>query len=195
VAQGAQEAAERDRALSQALAAGERATHVVEQLLTLARLDHQAWKDEAQPFDLHRVAAGAIADRVELAGAKRIALALEGPAGLRAHGHAGLAAIAAGNLIDNAIRYSPPDTEVVVSVAADGAIATLRVLDQGPGIPAERRAEALSRFSRLDARAAEGSGLGLSIVSRVAELHGAPLTLADGPRGRGLEATLAFPAA
>ena len=148
VAQGARESAGRDRAIAQALAAGERATHVVEQLLTLARLDHQAWKDEAQPFDLHRVAAEAIARRASLAGAKRIELALEGPPGLRARGHAGLAAIAAGNLIDNAIRYSPPDTEVVVRVAADGATATLRVIDQGPGIPAGRRAEALSQIGR-----------------------------------------------
>lgn len=195
VAQGAREAAERDRAIVQALAAGERATHVVEQLLTLARLDHQAWKDKAEPFDLHRVAAEAIAERAMLAGAKRIELALEGPQGLRARGHAGLAAIAAGNLVDNAIRYSPPDTEIVVSVAADGGKVLLRVVDQGPGIPAGRRAEALSRFARLDTQVAEGSGLGLSIVARVAELHGLPLALGEGPGGRGLEARIAFPAA
>lgn len=195
VAQGAADAAGRDRAIAQALAAGERATHVVEQLLTLARLDHQAWKDEAQPFDLHRVAAEAIAERAALAGTKRIELALEGPPGLRARGHAGLAAIAAGNLVDNAIRYSPPGTEVVVSVVADGEKILLRVVDQGPGIPAGRREEALSRFARLDTQVAEGSGLGLSIVARVAELHGSPLALGDGPGGRGLEALIAFPAA
>ena len=195
VAQGAADAAGRDRAIAQALAAGERATHVVEQLLTLARLDHQAWKDEAQPFDLHRVAAEAIAERAALAGTKRIELALEGPPGLRARGHAGLAAIAAGNLVDNAIRYSPPGTEVVVSVVADGEKILLRVVDQGPGIPAGRRQEALSRFARLDTQVAEGSGLGLSIVARVAELHGSPLALGDGPGGRGLEALIAFPAA
>ncbi len=195
VAQGARDEAERERALAQALAAGERATHVVEQLLTLARLDQQAWKEQAQPFDLHRVVAEAIAERAPLAGAKRIALALEGATGLRAHGHAGLAAIAAGNLIDNAIRYSPPGTEIVVSVAAEGAKVLLRVVDQGPGIPAGRRQEALSRFARLDTQVAEGSGLGLSIVARVAELHGTPLALGDGPAGRGLDARLAFPAA
>lgn len=194
VAQGAREDAERDRAIAQALAAGERATHVVEQLLTLARLDHQAWKDAAEPFDLHRVAAEAIAGRAAGAAAKRIELALEGPAGLTARGHAGLAAIAVGNLVDNAIRYSPPDTEVTVHLSTEGPRALLRVVDQGPGIPADRRAEALSRFTRLDTQAAEGSGLGLSIVARVAELHGLPLALADGPAGRGLEATLAFPA-
>lgn len=195
VAQGAREDAERDRAIAQALAAGERATHVVEQLLTLARLDHQAWKDTAEPFDLHRVAAEAIAGRASAAASKRIELALEGPPTLLARGHAGLAAIAAGNLVDNAIRYSPPDTEVVIRLSAEGERVVLRVVDQGPGIPAARRAEALSRFTRLDTQAADGSGLGLSIVARVAELHGSPLVLADGPAGTGLEATIAFPAA
>ncbi len=195
VAQGASDAAERDRALAQALAAGERATHVVEQLLTLARLDHRAWKERAEPFNLHRVAAEAIAERAALARSKRIELALEGPAGLTARGHAGLAALAASNLVDNAIRYSPPDTEVVVRVASEGSKVLMRVVDQGPGIPSTRREEALSRFARLDTQAAEGSGLGLSIVARVAELHGAPLALGDGPGGRGLEALLAFPAA
>jgi len=195
VAQGAQGAAGRDHAVANALAAGDRATHVVEQLLTLARLEHSAWRAAAAPFDLHRVAAEEIAGRASQASAKDIELSLEGDAGAMAAGHAGLAAIAFGNLLDNAIRYSPPRTAIVIAVAKDARHAVVRVHDQGPGIPAGRREEALRRFTRLDDAAADGSGLGLSIVARIAELHGASLALGDGPGGTGLEATLRFPAA
>ena len=195
VAQGAGDSAQRERAVANALAASERATHVVEQLLTLARLEHGAWRAAAAPFDLHRVAAEVIAGRAAQALGRRIELSLEGSAGTLANGHAGLAAIAAGNLLDNAIRYSPEDTAVVLCVEKAAGQAVLRVRDQGPGIPAGRREAALRRFTRLDAGDAEGSGLGLSIVARIAELHEATLVLADGPGGRGLEATLRFPAA
>jgi len=194
VAQGAPDDAGRERALAKALAAGERATHLVEQLLTLARLDQQAWKETAAPFDAHRLAAEALAERAGAAAARGVELALEGESGLAAKGHAGLAAIALGNLLDNAIRHSPSGTAVTASVTREGPSILLRVTDEGPGIPAARREEALARFTRLDPQASEGSGLGLSIVSRVAELHGAPLVLADGPGGRGLAATMRLPA-
>ena len=110
-------------------------------------------------------------------------------------GHAGLASIALGNLLDNAIRHSPPDATVSVALSREAGLFAARVRDQGPGIPPARRAEALGRFTRLDDEAREGSGLGLSIVARIAELHGAPLALGEGPGGLGLEATLRFPAA
>ena len=195
VAQGAGDETERARAIAQALAAAERSTHVVEQLLTLARLEHQAWRESAAAFDLHGVAREAIAGRAAQARAKRIDLSLEGEAGMLATGHAGLVAIAVGNLLDNAIRYSPPDSAVSVALSREGVRVLLRVRDEGPGIPRDRREAALRPFTRGDDTGEEGSGLGLSIVSRIAELHGAPPLLSGGPGGRGLDATLLFPAA
>jgi len=195
VAQGAGDAPGRDRALSQALAAADRATRVVEQLLTLARLEHSAWREAARPFDLRGIAAEALAERAGKARAAGVELALEADAAAQAVGHSGLAAIALGNLLDNAIAHSPPRTTVSVVLAREGGRLAACVRDQGPGIPPARREEALGRFTRLDDDAREGSGLGLSIVARIAELHGAPLALGDGPGGRGLEATLRFPAA
>lgn len=195
VAQAAAVAAERERALAGALAAVDRATRLVEQLLTLARLEHQAWREAAQPFDLARLAAESLAERAGRAHDARVELALDGGAQAMARGHAGLAAVALGNLLDNAIRHSPPGGAVVVTVTREGALLALRVSDQGPGIPRARREEALARFARLDDSAREGSGLGLSIVARIAELHGSTLALDDGPAGRGLQATLRFPAA
>ena len=94
VAQGARDAAERDQALAGALAGVERATHVAEQLLTLARLEQGAWKEAAEPFDLRRLAAECVADRAGTAASRRIALALEGSESATARGHAGLVAIA-----------------------------------------------------------------------------------------------------
>jgi two-component system, OmpR family, sensor histidine kinase QseC len=195
VAQGAADASGRDRAIANAIEAGDRATHLVEQLLTLARLDHSAWRAAAEPFDLRAVAAEAIAGRASRAHAKHIDLSLEGEAGAMAMGHAGLAAIAVGNLLDNAIRYSPPDTAVSVTVANRDSSCVVSVRDEGPGIPAAKRKDALRRFTRLDDTGAEGSGLGLSIVARIAELHGSAIALDAGPGGRGLEATLRFPPA
>ena len=195
VAQGAAGSGERERALANALAATERATHLVEQLLTLARLEHGAWQSAAAPFDLHRVAMEAIAERAAQALAARMELALEGEAGAMTQGQAGLAAIAIGNLLDNAVRHSPAGSAIVVAVARDADHVVLHVRDQGPGIPAARHKEALQRFKRLDDGMTTGSGLGLSIVSRIAELHGATLQLGDGPGGKGLEVTLRFPAA
>ncbi len=192
VAQGAKDEASRDHAIAQALAAGERATHLVEQLLTLARLEHNAWREAAKPFDLREVAAATLGERAGAAAAKGIELALEGEAKVPASGHAGLAGIAIGNLLDNAIRYSPARTSVTVVVAREQGVAVARVRDQGPGIPAAERERALQRFTRLEAEGTEGSGLGLSIVRRVAELHGGTLRLGDGPGGTGLEAALAL---
>lgn len=194
VAQGARDEAERAKALAGALAGVERATHVAEQLLTLARLEQGAWKEAAEPFDLRRLAAECVADRAGAAATRRIALALDGETKATARGHAGLVAIALGNLLDNAIRYTTPGTEVVVTIAPAGGGWELSVTDAGPGIPAGQREEALKRFARLGRESAEGSGLGLSIVSRVAQLHGSELRLADGPGGSGLAASLRLPA-
>ena len=97
------------------------------------------------------------------------------------------------NLIDNAVKYSPDGQPVSVIVGHDGTATQLRVSDRGPGIPANRREDVLSRFVRLDeSRGKEGGGIGLSIVSAVARVHGASLKLSDNDPG--LRATVTFPA-
>ncbi len=193
VAQGASESGEREQAIAKAVAAGDRATRLVEQLLTLARLEHDAWKRQAEAVDLHAAAAQALAESAQAAGVKDMRLSLEGEPGLTVNGHAGLLAILLRNLINNALRYSPPHMEIGVSVrrAADGIV--LQVEDQGPGIPAAERENVLRHFHRLEDATAGGSGLGLSIVARIAQLHGAQLELLEGTGGRGLMVRLRFP--
>ena len=192
VAQAEPDETARKRAMDQALAACDRATRLVEKLLTLARLEHDAWKTQRSAVDLHRLAAQVLAEAASQAAEKRIGLALEGEAGLNITGHAGLLSVLIRNLVDNALRYSPPQTEVSVRLIGAEDSVTLVVQDQGPGIPVEERGQVLQRFHRLEGETAPGSGLGLSIVARIAQLHQAALVLSDGAEGRGLKASVAF---
>ncbi|MEQ9606910.1 MAG: HAMP domain-containing sensor histidine kinase, partial [Kiloniellaceae bacterium] len=110
-------------------------------------------------------------------------------------GHRQLLAQALANLLDNAVKYSPPGGRIDLTLRRDDSGgAQLTVADSGPGIPAEDRDRVLQRFVRLDdSRGTPGSGLGLSLVAAVAKLHGAQMTLDD--NAPGLRVTLAFPAA
>lgn len=188
VAQGARDAAEREHAITQAIAASDRATHLVEQLLTLARLEHDAWAARRAPVDLHALAASALAEAAPAAGGKDVALALEGEGPARILGHEALLAVLLRNLLDNAIRYTPGGGTVTVHLAASPSSIVLAVRDEGPGIPPAAREAALRTFHRLEGAGPGGSGLGLSIAARIAELHDSRLELGDAPGGRGLEA-------
>ena len=94
--------------------------------------------------------------------------------------------------MDNALRYTPPGGHVDVIVERRDGAPALVVRDDGPGIPAPERKQVFERFARGSHADAPGSGLGLAIVERIAERHDAQVTLADGPGGRGLEATVRF---
>lgn len=106
-------------------------------------------------------------------------------------GDAELLTQAIANLVENGLRHTPPRTRVVVSVRATPRGPVLEVSDDGPGVPAGERERLLRRFHRLErSRGTEGSGLGLSLVAAVAELHDARLRLEDA--GPGLRVTLEF---
>ena len=110
---------------------------------------------------------------------------------MRANRH--LLAQALANLLDNAVKYTPPGGGVRLDVGRGASGPVIAVTDSGPGIPEADRARALQRFVRLDAtRSTPGSGLGLSLVDAVAKLHGAELMLTDNRPG--LKVSLAFPA-
>ena len=96
-----------------------------------------------------------------------------------------------GNLVDNALRYTPKGGRVDVEVMLDQTGATLSVSDTGPGIPAEHRARVFDRFYRVPGTRESGSGLGLAIASSIAGAHLARIALEDGPRG-GLVANVKF---
>lgn len=187
----------RQRALLNVLEGTERLARLVEQLLTLARLDPGA-NASLQPLDPRPLAREVCAVLAPAAQARQVELVLElagsdGDGSLSLAGNADLLRILLRNLVDNAIRYTREGGHVWVSLARDGVRVVLAVADDGPGIPAEARERALGRFTRLAPARAEGSGLGLSIVQRVAELHGAALSLGVGPEGGGLRVLVVFP--
>ncbi|UCH75078.1 MAG: HAMP domain-containing protein [Rhodospirillales bacterium] len=112
--------------------------------------------------------------------------------GLAATGHRQLLGQAVANLLDNAIKFTPPGGRIEVLLETRDDQSILRVADNGPGIPAEHRQRVVRRFARLDSsRSTPGSGLGLSLVAAVARLHGATFTLGDNQPG--VAAILALP--
>jgi len=182
-------------AAAQALTAGvDRATRLVEQLLSLARSDVAAGP-EVRTLPLGEIVRQAMADGVALAAARGTTLELDADDDVGVAGDAaGLTALAR-NLVDNAVRYGASGGRVAVRVTSEGGRALLRVEDDGPGIPAEDRERVFDRFVRRDATGAEtGSGLGLAIVRQVASRQQAEVVLDDSPLG-GLRVTVTWPAA
>lgn len=186
----------RGRALDQVLAGVERMSHLVDQLLTLARLD-PAGKEAFGLVDLAQVAEGVCAELAPAAIPRNQSLSLDA-APCRIHCNPLWLAVLLRNLVDNALRHAGPGARIEVAVAGgNGAPVRLSVRDDGPGIPAGQRPALLGRFARGGALDVEGCGLGLSIAQRVAEVHGGQLVLGDGlPRadgGAGLEVAVALP--
>lgn len=191
VALGASNGQGRELAITNAIKASDSATRLVEQLLTLARLEHDAWKTRAEGLNLYSLTAEVMAELAPAALEKNISLSLDGATDAVVEGHAGLLSILVRNLLDNAIRYSPAMTQISVAIHQSAEGVCLEVADQGAGIDAENREKAVQRFHRLSPSAAAGSGLGLSIVARIADLHQAQFVLADNPGG-GLKAMTTF---
>lgn len=197
VARRAHSAAARDEALDGIVAGAERAARLAEQMLTLARLDSAQRPDAPERVELGRLVRDVLAELAPTALEKKVEVVLDAGDEVTVEGYPGLLAILARNLIDNAVRYTPSGGHVRVSVrAADGA-ARLVVADDGPGVPAEELGRLGQRFHRLaepaGGEAPSGSGLGLSIVQRIAELHRARVAYAGGPGGKGLAVTVLLP--
>ncbi|HET6436541.1 MAG TPA: ATP-binding protein [Anaeromyxobacter sp.] len=190
----APEGPSRAAALAELAAGLERGTHLVGQLLTLARLDPGAGPPPpAGPVALAELVRQAVADHALLAEAKGIDLGAAGmeEAAVTAGDAAGLRTLLA-NLVDNALRYTPAGGRVDVSAGLAELGPYLEVADTGPGIPAPERRRVFDRFYRVPGSAEGGSGLGLSIVKAIAERHGAAVALSDTPGG-GLKVRVSFP--
>jgi two-component system sensor histidine kinase QseC len=192
VARAAADPGVRAHALDNVIAGCDRAAHLVEQLLTLARLEPDQLRDRSERCELRSLAQQTIVELAPEAVSRgvQIELADGGPALI--DGYAALISVLMRNLVDNAVRYSTAGGTVRVEVALAGPRALLSVSDQGPGIPLEEREKVGRRFYRILGTGQTGSGLGLSIVRRVAEIHDATVTLDEGPRARGLLVTVAF---
>jgi len=170
-----------DRQVTEALKRDiEGMSRVVGQLLDIAELDTFA-VDPAERADLHAVCAEVAEFVAPLALAQGKNVGLSGAAApVPVNGNAEMLHRAIRNLVENAINHTPPGTAVDIEVGDDG---TVRVHDQGEGIAVAERELIFRRFWRRDRRRAGGAGLGLSIVRRIVEAHGAAISVENHPAG------------
>jgi len=169
-------------------------------LLMIARAESGQARENMCEFDAAEIAHDVGELYGVLAEEKGIALKVEADAPVRLRGNRELISQALANLIDNSIKYTDPGSsaangapaQIVVRALSEGDRILLSVADSGPGIPEADRARVVERFVRLErSRSKPGSGLGLSLASAVARLHGGELTLADNQPG--LKSVIALP--
>jgi two-component system sensor histidine kinase QseC len=187
----APDGADREAALHQLDRSVARATRVVEQLLTLARLEPGSTRVELQSLDLLPLVRAQLAELTPLALEHGQDLVLEADPERDFHAMADANALAVllQNLVGNAVQHTPQGGRICVQMEASSAGVELRVQDSGPGVPPELRERVFERFFRQGP--GQGAGLGLSIAARIAELHRARIGLRDGPLG-GLEVFVSF---
>ncbi len=178
---------QKQHALQHILTSTRHGTRLVNQLLVLARNEPAAQGAERfTQLDLRQMAQACTVEWVQLALEKNIDLGFEAPdMPVRVYGDAHSLTEMLNNLIDNAIRYTPRNGHITVSVNAAFGKAELCVEDNGPGIEPRHRERVFERFYRILGSGESGSGLGLSIVAEVAKRHAARLTLNEGKDGKG----------
>jgi len=182
--------AERSDAMERLSAGVQRAIHLVEQLLSLARQEPRA-EALRMRVSLTDLAREVVAELVPLADAKKIDLGISNSEPAVVLGDPDALRTLTRNLVDNAVRYTPSGGRVDVSIETP---AKFKVVDDGPGIPPEERSRVLDRFYRRPGTSPAGSGLGMAIVKAIADAHGATLALDSGPAGKGLAVSVEFPA-
>jgi two-component system sensor histidine kinase QseC len=193
VALGEADDTRRRHALQATLEGCDRAARLVEQLLTLSRLE--ATTAAFATLDLSAVVRQVAADLAPRALHKAQSLEVRADQPVRIEGDTTLLAVLVRNLLDNAIRYSPPGARVAVSVAGEGAHAHVTVEDSGTGMLAADAARLGERFFRVLGTTESGSGLGWSIVRRIAQAHQASVTAGRSASLDGLAVQVRFPAA
>lgn len=191
VARAASSAAERNHALDNAILGCDRAAHLIDQLLTLARIDTLG-SEATEPCRLRAIAAEVVAAIAPMALNQNVRLELSAGNEVVIPGNPALLRIMLRNLIDNAVRHTPPETSVQVAVTQESGQTRISVTDNGPGLPESELGKVAERFYRPLGTRASGSGLGLSIVKRIAEIHAASLQLAPSDSGQGLRVTVSF---
>jgi len=183
----------RDEALARVVEGADRAGHLVDQMLTLARLESQPGGQQ-ESLDLHALAVEVAAQRAPAALARGVHLEVDEQASGHVEGVQGLLEVMLGNLVDNAVAHSPTGGRVVIAVLPEAQRVRLRVEDEGPGIAPEEREKVFERFRRLEGAPAGGSGLGLSIVRRIADIHRGRIELVEA-EGGGLCVDVVLPSA
>jgi two-component system sensor histidine kinase QseC len=193
------DSAARTHALRQIIVGVDRAGHLIGQLLALARLDSAAFRVKLRSLDLHALCQDVLADIAPAALDKNIDLGLEekSAGSTRVSGHRDMLALLIRNLVDNAVKYTLSGGAITATVQSTTDEVMLEVRDTGPGVAPEERERIFQRFWRGTGSETAGSGLGLSIVRRIAEVHHATVEFTDPlpPRQQGARVIVRFPQA
>lgn len=170
-----------------------RATQLVQQLLTLARLEPDAAEPQKPFINLTHLAQHVLTAHTDMALDKNIDLKLHSITGILVPGNEENICVLLENLLGNALRYTPTGGKVIIHVYTENGQAVINVLDNGIGIKESERERIFERFYRVLGTEVEGTGLGLSIARSIAEQHGGTITVADGIDGKGVGFVVALP--
>jgi len=187
------DAEERQYLLANLIPAVDRLVHIVQQLLVLSRIvpESNTIYDTVE-VNLPKISAEIVAQLAPMAIEKNIEISQEAPKTAMIRGNLTGISILVRNLVDNAIRYTPENGNVTVSIHEKGNHVNLSVRDTGPGIPEELQSRVFERFYRIFGNNVSGSGLGLAIVQQIAQLHQATIKLSTPEKGTGLIVTVSF---
>ncbi len=192
VAMQADDKKTQNEALQEVVIGVNRATNLVEQLLTLSRLDPEGALKEDEVANLYRITEDKLAELTPNALEKFIEVSLDFKESPLVNGKEAMLTILVRNIIENAIRYTPDHGMVEVQVRPVDDKVLFSVKDSGPGIPVEEQQNVFQRFYRGKGNTTqEGSGLGLAMVHRILEIHNADIKLGKSPFG-GLQVDVYF---
>ena len=184
----------RQKILNNIIVSGNRCAHVIEQLLTLSRLSPEAKISYQNLVNFSEVTEELVAEMAPLAIQKNIEIELNSPEKpLFFYGNKISLGILLRNLIANAIIYTPEQGHISVLLSEQKNKIVLQVIDSGPGVPKELRSRIFDRFYRQIGNKADGSGLGLSIVKEIVQLHQGHIEARTPKSGAGLEIWVGFP--
>ena len=184
---------EQRKAIENVIISINRSIHVIQQLLTLSRLDHEEKLNDVSNVHLESVCAELIAFMYPQALEKSIEIELSNECTLPiVTGNEAALGILLRNLLDNAIRYTPNNARIDVRIVEHTHNILLQITDNGPGIPEEYRDKVFDRFFRVLGTKQTGSGLGLAIVKQITDLHKAKIHLQTSESGQGLTVTVFF---
>ena len=184
---------ERERGIEQIRKGLNQLNHVISQLLILASIEPERIRKHFEEFDLGMVAEDVLAEISPLALNKKIEMELASEKNVLLEGNRQLIGIMLSNLVSNAIKFTPEGGEIVIRIAVVPEGIWLTVEDAGPGIPDDKKKWVFERLNRLPGETESGSGLGLSIVLEICELHRGSITLSDREVGQGLIVNLFLP--
>jgi len=193
LAQKASNKDDRKNAINHVIQGIDRTTHLVDQLLALAKLEPESFSKNMSTLNLNHLVIEETALLAPIAGTKNIEISVNSCDEAFIKADSTSLRLLIRNILSNAITYTQKNGKVEITIILTKESTDLVIEDNGPGIPVEQCERVFERFYRMENHDAPGCGIGLSIVMRVAELHNAALKMSQPENGTGLIITVSFP--